>query len=179
MFDALFWRIAIIAASCFCLTLCGVVSQSVHAATTELNISTGSTTKVIKRVAHTKGSDRYSIDAVGVRFENDFELSIIKHKYHVNSDHFSTVSIGLTKHWTLERGIFFLDCGLGLRYTEKDRRIKWLVHKHLMSDFSGAIGLRLWGDFGKASIGLRHFSCPGSDTGMNVDEVMLTFNIPF
>ncbi len=173
----LLWRIAVIIACVTCFVTLGVITQEVYAA--ELTRSVGETTKIAKSIAHTKGTDKYAMETLGARFDNGYELSIVKHKYHVKGDHFSTVSFGLAKHWRLERSIFFIDLGLGLRYTERDHRIKWLRYKHLMSDFSGAIGLKLWGDFGKASVGLRHFSCPGSDTGQNLDEITVTFNVPF
>lgn len=152
--------------------------KSNKAAGAEIRVSTGQTT-LLRSIAHTDSGDRYSINALGVRFDNNFELSIIEHEYHIRGERdFSTMSFGVVKHWTLERGIFFLDGGLGLRYTEKDKRIKWLRHKSLMADFSGAIGLKL-GEHFKASVGLRHFSCPGSDTGINVDEISIVFRRAF
>ena len=168
-----FWRTAIIFLVVFGLVFLAMLSMPKAA---EYNISYGETT-FIHSIAHTNNKDSYALAGFGVRFDNDFELSIVKHKYFVEGDHFDTVSFGVVKHWTLRRGIFFTDLGLGLRYGEKDRRIKWLMHKHLLSDFSGAVGVEL-GDF-KLSVGLRHFSCPGSDAGQNLDEITIMFRREF
>ena len=167
------WRAVAIVVIVAALVFAGMMSQ---AEAVELNISRGSTT-YIHSIAHTDGDNSYALRGFGVRFDNDFELSILQHKYFVDGDHFSTMSFGVIKHWTLKRGMFFADLGLGLRYGEKDSRIKWLMHKHLLSDFSGAVGVEL-GDF-SISVGLRHFSCPGSDTGQNLDEIKLLFRREF
>ena len=143
----------------------------------EVSVSTGQDT-VIHSINHTNGGDSYAMKEIALRLDSNWEFSLVNHEYSIQGiDDFNTVSFGIIKHWTWEHKWLYADLGLGFRYAEKDKRIKWLRHKHLVADFSGSTGIQY--KCLKFGYTLRHFSCPGSDTGMNIDELTLTFNYQF
>ncbi len=153
----------------------GVLAVVADAA--EVAINTGQDT-VLHSINHTKPGDSYAIKEIAVRLDNNFEFSLVDHEYKIEGlRDFSCVSFGIIYHWTWESKWLYADLGLGFRYAEKNRDIKWLMHKHLVADFSVGIGVKY--KCLKLGYTLRHFSCPGSDTGMNLDQVTLTMEVKF
>ena len=129
-------------------------------------------------ISHTDSGDSYTMQEVAVKLESNFEFSLVNHEYNIRGiKSFDCVSFGIIYHWTWEHKWIYADLGLGFRYAEKNKDIKWLMHKHLLADFSGSIGIKY--KCLKLGYTLRHFSAPGSDTGMNLDQITLTVSIPF
>ena len=135
----------------------------------EVSYSYGKDT-FIHSINHTDSGDSYAMHEVAVRFDNNFEFSLINHEYNIHGiDNFDTVSFGIIQYWTYEWEWFYTELGIGFRYAERNRNIKWLMHKHLLADFSGAVGIKYKNI--KLAYKLRHFSAPGSDTGQNLDQI--------
>ena len=150
---------------------CGVVNAA------EVSYSVGKATK-LTRISHVDPGETYAMQEIAIRLDSNFEFSLVNHEYFIRGiDDFDCISFGIIYHWTWNYKWLFADLGLGFRYAEKNRDIKWLMHKHLLADFSGSVGVKY--KCLKLGYTLRHFSAPGSDTGMNLDQVTITMEVPF
>ena len=143
----------------------------------EVTVSSGQDT-CIHSINHTVDGDSYTMQEIAIRMDNNFEFSLVNHEYSIRGTRdFNCISFGIIKHWTWTHKWIYADLGLGFRYAEKNKDIKWLMYKHLVADFSGSVGVKY--KCLKLGYTLRHFSCPGSDTGMNLDQITLTLEVPF
>ena len=162
---------------CILVVLIIILGGAMQVDAADLSVSSGQATR-IHSINHTHNGDSYSMKSAALRLKSNWEFSLVEHEYDIDDANFTTMSVGAAYHWVFKPVKWgFIDLGLGFRYAEKDRRIKWLMHKHLVADFSGSVGVEYKGL--KLAYTLRHFSCPGSDTGMNLDEFTFTINYQF
>jgi len=146
----------------------------------DISVSYGKSTS-IDFVKHPNVGESYSIKTLITQLKDDFPLlfSISKHTYNIKGlKSFSTSSIGLQYVHTITRGIFFTSFGIGGKFTETDKRNKWLANSHILADLSGSVGIR-WKNLELAYV-LRHLSAPWrDDQGLNYDIITFGFNFTF
>jgi len=145
-----------------------------------MSIKYGQTT-CINGLDHTKNGDKYSIITMTQQDKN-WEWNASNMMYEVKGKEFTTVSFGTKYHIRKEVGWWFVDGGLGLRFTTVNRNNPFLADSPLLGDISLSTGIKKKFDnfILELSYSLQHLSVPGrSDKGLNYDQIVLGIRIPF
>jgi len=149
----------------------------------------GTTTRVnvgqktfINSLDHTKHGEDYRVITIAQQSENGWEVNVSTYEYDVGNEKFRTQSVGTKYHLTKEIGWFIVDGGIGLRWSSKDDRNKWLADSHLLGDISISLGIKKEFEYFRLEClySLQHLSVPGrSDRGLNYDQLQFGIKIPF
>ena len=119
-------------------------------------------------------NNTYAVAEVASRSDEGWDLNVGSVLYRVNGDHFQNVSVGLKKWFTKKWKWFYVEAGLGGKYTEIDERNPWLDNSHILADICGGVGVKA----GAWSIGytFQHLSAPWRDDyGLNFDVLTIKY----
>ena len=139
---------------------------------------TGSTTSIrygkdtsLTRLAHNNDEQSYQALTLAQQ-EGNWEYNVSTYLFEDGDREFSTNSIGVAYKPSKEWGWFYVDGGLGLRLTTKERDNNWLADSNILGSLNVGFGVKKtfkqWAL--KLGLMLEHLSVPcRHDKGINLN----------